>query len=126
MAEVKTQQFMSASASALGNAQIQKALRGVGGFDQARRECIEELTPEVWEELRERGRQIKSNAIGNLDTYLAMLDERVTANGGHVHFAKDADEANAIVVDIAKRHGVKLVVKSKSMVSEETRGERCP
>ena len=121
MAEVKTQEFMSASTAALANAQIQKALRGVGGFDQARRECIEELTPEVWEELRERGRQIKTNAIANLDTYIAMLDERVTANGGHVHFAKDAEEANAIVVDIAKQHDVKLVVKSKSMVSEETR-----
>ena len=121
MAEVKTQEFMSASKEALGNAQIQKALRGVSGFDQGRRECIEELTPEVWEELRERGRQIKTNAIANLDTYIAMLEERVTANGGHVHFAKDAEEANAIVVDIAKQHGVKLVVKSKSMASEETR-----
>ena len=121
MAEVKTQNFVQASMEALANAQIQKALRGVGGFDQARRECIEELTPEVWEELRERGRQIKSHAIANLDTYLAMLEERVTANGGHVHFAKDAEEANAIVVDIAKQHDVKLVVKSKSMVSEETR-----
>ena len=121
MAEVKTQEFMAASADALANAQIQKALRGVSGFDQGRRECVEELTSEVWEELRERGRQIKTNAIANLDTYIAMLEERVTANGGHVHFAKDAEEANAIVVDIAKRHGVKLVVKSKSMASEETR-----
>ena len=121
MAEVKTQEFMSASTEALADAQIQKALRGVSGFDQGRRECIEELSPEVWEELREKGRQIKSHAISNLDNYIAMLEERVTANGGHVHFAKDADEANRIVVDIAKSHGVKLVVKSKSMVSEETR-----
>ena len=121
MAEVKTREFMPASAAALANEQIQRALRGVSGFDMGRRECIEELTPEVWEELREQGRQIKSNAIANLDTYIAMLEERVTANGGHVHFAKDSEEANAIVVDIAKQHGVKLVVKSKSMVSEETR-----
>ena len=121
MAEVKTHQFTEASRAALADAQIQRALRGVSGFDQARREAIEELTPEAWEELRERGRQIKSHAIENLDTYVAMLEERVTANGGHVHFAKDATEANSIVADIAMQHGVKLVVKSKSMVSEETR-----
>ena len=121
MAEVKTQDFVKASQAALENPKIQQALRAVGGFDQARREAIDELTPEVWEELREKGRQIKSHAIENLDVYLDMLEGRVTQNGGHVHFARDAEEANAIVADIARQHGVKLVVKSKSMVSEETR-----
>ena len=41
------------------------------------------------------------------------------SNGGHVYFADDAAQANAIVLDIAKRNGVKTVIKSKSMVSEE-------
>ena len=119
MPEVKTQQFKLASAAAVANPRLQTALKGVGGFDSARRQAIDKLTPQVWEELRERGRQIKSHTIENLDYYLELLYERVTRNGGQVHFARDAAEANGIVVDIASSRGVKLATKSKSMVSEE-------
>ena len=119
MAEIETQQFKRASTAALSDTKLQLALRRVGGFDTARREAIDELTPQVWEELRERARQIKRHAIDNLDYYLELLYDRVTANGGEVHFARDADEANAIVASIAHSRGVKLAIKSKSMVSEE-------
>jgi len=44
----------------------------------------------------------------------------VTAAGGRVHWASDAEEANGIVLEIANRHRVRSIVKSKSMVSEET------
>jgi L-lactate dehydrogenase complex protein LldF len=119
MPEVKTQQFKSASSVAMADPRLQAALRRVGGFDSARREAIDELTGPVWEELREKGRQIKRHTIENLDYYLEMLYDRVTDNGGQVHFAKDADEANAIVCGIALSRNVKLAIKSKSMVSEE-------
>jgi L-lactate dehydrogenase complex protein LldF len=36
-----------------------------------------------------------------------------------VHGAETAEEANAIIVDLAKKNAVKIVTKSKSMVSEE-------
>jgi L-lactate dehydrogenase complex protein LldF len=120
LAEIKTREFKEASARAVVNPQLQIALqRAGGGFDGARREAIEELTPERWEELREEAREIKRHTLDNLDYYLDLLYDRVSANGGHVHFARDSGEANAIITDLARSRGVKLVTKGKSMVSEE-------
>jgi L-lactate dehydrogenase complex protein LldF len=72
-----------------------------------------------WEELRAKGRAIKWHTIRNLDYYLELLEERVVANGGMVYFANDDAEASEYVMGIARSHGVKTVIKSKSMVSEE-------
>ncbi|MBI4339576.1 MAG: iron-sulfur cluster-binding protein [Chloroflexi bacterium] len=115
-----TQQFPKLAAQALANPQVQAALAGLKtGFDQARQHAIGEITPEDWEHLRDRAREIKRHTLEHLDSYLALLAENVRRNGGSVHFAKDAQEATATVLEIAHRNGVKLVVKGKSMVSEE-------
>jgi L-lactate dehydrogenase complex protein LldF len=120
MAEVVTRQFVAASQAAVKDTQLRQALRRAGtGFDGTRREAIAEVTPEVWEEWREQARQIKEHTIGHLDYYLEMLERNVTAAGGQVHFAADAQQANAIVLQIARANGVRTVTKSKSMVSEE-------
>ena len=117
---VKTQQFATASAAAVSDARLQGTMKKVmGHFDEARREAIDEITPQVWEELRQHARQIKSHTVDNLDYYLEMLQDRITQNGGHVHFARDASQAKDIVADLAHSHGVRLAIKSKSMVSEE-------
>ena len=68
---------------------------------------------------RDRARAVKADAIARLPTLLRQLAERFTANGGIVHWAADADEACRVVLEIAARTGVRLVVKGKSMVSEE-------
>ena len=120
MAEVVTRQFVPASQAAVKDAQLRQALRRAGsGFDGTRREAIAEVSEEVWEGWREQARKIKEHTIGHLDYYLAMLERNVNAAGGQVHFAGDANQANAIVSEIARRNGVKTVTKSKSMVSEE-------
>ncbi len=120
MAEVKTREFVAASRRAVDNPQLQAALkRAGGGFDSARMNAIEEMGEERWEELRERARQIKAHTLENLDYYLEMLYSRVTANGGQVHFAADAREANEIISELAVTRNAKTVTKSKSMVSEE-------
>ena len=121
MAELKTQDFKAASARAILDPGLQAALRRTGsGFDGARLEAVEEITSERWEELRDQATAIKRHTIANLDYYLELLHDRVTQNGGQVHFAHDSAEANAIVAELASSRGVKLAVKSKSMVSEET------
>ena len=61
----------------------------------------------------------RERAVANLDANLARLAANVRAAGGHVHWAATADEARAIVVGIARERGVRTVVKSKSMASEE-------
>jgi len=72
-----------------------------------------------WEALRERARALRAHTIEHLDAYLAQLAENVRKNGGHVHFARTAQEAVEIVKNIARHYGVKSVAKSKSMISEE-------
>ena len=118
--EVRTQHFSKRSSQALDDDLIQRSLvRVMEHFDHTRQEAIAELTPEVWERYRERGRQIKHHTMDNLDYYLGLLSERVQGNGGIVHFARDAKEATDIVLEVARSRGVKLATKSKSMVSEE-------
>ena len=120
MAEVKTGQFSTASAAAMLDPQLRRALDRVGvGFDVARRNAIKEVSTEAWEEWREEARNIKIHTLDHLDYYLELLHDNVTAAGGQVHFAADADEANAIVGHLVRTRGVKVATKSKSMVSEE-------
>ena len=120
MPEIKTQDFSAASIEAIQNPKLRRALDRVGsGFDVARRNAIEEVTPEVWERWREEARDIKVHTIEHLDYYLDMLHTNVIAAGGQLHFAKDANQANEIVAHIARTRNVKIATKSKSMVSEE-------
>lgn len=86
--------------------------------DYVRREVLAEL-PDA-DGLRTVAGAIKRHTLDNLDFYLRQLEGNVIKAGGQVHFAATAEEANAIIIAIAKRTGSKLVVKSKSMVSEET------
>jgi L-lactate dehydrogenase complex protein LldF len=69
--------------------------------------------------VRDRARAIRADVVAHLDTHLATFAARLTALGGHVHWAADAAEAVAIVAGIATSRGVRTAVKSKSMVSEE-------
>ena len=55
-----------------------------------------------WEELREAGRAIKVGRHARLDEYLVQFEASVQAAGGHVHWARDAAEANRIVLDVAR------------------------
>jgi L-lactate dehydrogenase complex protein LldF len=58
-----------------------------------------------WEELREAGRTLKASTMARLPELLAQLEERVTAQGGTVHWARDAAEANAIVTRLVQATG---------------------
>ncbi len=95
-----------------------------GWHDQAlwyvrvKRDKAAHTLPE-WEQLRERASQIKRHTISRLPDYLEQFEENATRLGAHVHWARDADEHNQIVLDILRRHGAKKIVKSKSMLTEE-------
>ncbi|HWG50526.1 MAG TPA: LutB/LldF family L-lactate oxidation iron-sulfur protein, partial [Candidatus Acidoferrales bacterium] len=72
-----------------------------------------------WEAAREACQAIKREAINHLDKYLLQFEENVTARGGHVFWAANSEEARKYIADLAVKHAVKTVVKSKSMVTEE-------
>ena len=69
--------------------------------------------------LRDQTRQMKEYVIRHLPDLLEQFEANITANGGHVHWARDAAEANKIVLEIARRTNAQKVVKSKSMATEE-------
>lgn len=72
-----------------------------------------------WEALRDLAAQIKANVLANLDTYLEEFERKATENGIMVHWARDAKEHNDIVFKILNERGVRKLVKSKSMLTEE-------
>ncbi|GBD11466.1 Lactate utilization protein B [bacterium HR23] len=119
MVEVLTHQFQKSAQKALRDAFVQNSLRRLSHFHEARAQALAEIGLERWEALRERARQIKAHTIQHLDHYLAMLAEQVEKWGGKVCWARTAQEANEYVLQVARRHGVRLIIKSKSMVSEE-------
>ncbi len=88
--------------------------------DQTRRDQCEATFGEDYDKMRTLAGQIKQHTLDHLDYYLEQFIDAAEAAGTTVHFAVDAVEANKICLDIAKRENVKLCVKSKSMVTEET------
>jgi L-lactate dehydrogenase complex protein LldF len=72
-----------------------------------------------WEEMRSLASAIKEHTLSHLDTYLEMFETNAKANGVVVHWAKDAAEHNAIVLDLLQRRGAKTLIKSKSKLTEE-------
>jgi len=62
----------------------------------------------------------KDAAAQNADALYKEFKANAEAAGVHVHFAKDGDEANRIITQIAKDADCKKIVKSKSMTAEET------
>ncbi len=69
--------------------------------------------------LRDQVRQMKEDVIARLPELLEQLESNIVANGGQVHWARDAKEANQIILDIARRGNVEKVIKAKSMATEE-------
>lgn len=87
-------------------------------FVRQKRDISSKSLPE-WEGLREAGSQIKNYVLSHLDELLEEFEENAKANGIIVHWAADAAEHNEIVLGILHKHGVKQMVKSKSMLTEE-------
>jgi L-lactate dehydrogenase complex protein LldF len=71
------------------------------------------------ETLRDQARAIRAKALSRLDELLERLAEQVEARGGHVCWAADGEAARRYIADLARARGGQLIVKSKSMASEE-------
>ena len=111
-------QFKDNAARALADGQLQRALGNVRrGFIDKRQAAADKL-PE-FEALRDSARDIKNHTLQHLDLYLEAYERKVQDSGGHVHFARDADEARDIILTICRAAGAKTVTKGKSMISEE-------
>jgi len=115
-----TSTFCERVDEALSNAPVRRALKiGVGNLQTKRSKAVAAF-PQM-ADFCARARQIRARTLQRLDAYLSQFAEQVEAAGGHVHRAADAAEANALVLEIARAHDARRVVKSKSMVTEEIR-----
>lgn len=87
-------------------------------FVREKRDRMANSVPE-WELLRETASAIKRHTQSRMAEYLEQFEANATKNGIVVHWAADAHEHNEIVLSLLKRHDVKRLVKSKSMLTEE-------
>ena len=116
----KTPTFQETAKASLADTQLRRNIgKAAKGIREKRAVAVEELPD--WQELREAGRAIKERTLRHLDQYLLQFEESVQRAGGHVHWARDAEEANRIISGIAKQHDAEEVVKVKSIATDETK-----
>ena len=113
-----TEGFRERSKAVVENEFLQKSFRAAMDFLMAKRSA-QFPDDEELQSLRSLGERIRQNSLDKLPTLLTQLEANLTRNGVHVHWAENADDANAIILGICQRHGAKRMVKGKSMVSEE-------
>jgi L-lactate dehydrogenase complex protein LldF len=110
--------FPEAARAALQDTQLRRNLGHATGVIRAKRaKVVAEL--DDWEQLRLAGEAIKRASMARLDEHLERLEREVTARGGTVHWARDANEANDIVTRLVQGTGATEVVKVKSMATQE-------
>jgi L-lactate dehydrogenase complex protein LldF len=110
--------FPAAAHDALDDAQLRHNLGAATATIRGKRAGVVAELPD-WTQLRAAGAAIKDDVLAHLDRYLIQLEEQVTARGGTVHWARDADEANSIVTRLVQATGAREVVKVKSMATQE-------
>jgi L-lactate dehydrogenase complex protein LldF len=116
--ELTSNRFKTTAHAKLGDANLQAALDKLQtNFVKGRAQRVAEL--DNFEAIREAAAEIRERALANLDTYLETFERNAQANGAIVHWAETTADVNRIVCDLARQYGVRKVVKSKSMVSEE-------
>jgi L-lactate dehydrogenase complex protein LldF len=117
---MKTQSmhFKARSGQKLADQRLQQALKVLSTrWTVGRAVAIQEL--DDFEATRDEAVARRNRALANLDVWLERFEAEATRRGATVLFAETPEEASKLVVEIARRHEVRKVTKSKSMVSEE-------
>jgi L-lactate dehydrogenase complex protein LldF len=117
--QVASMHFKERAHVKMNDALLQQNLKKMQGkFVAKRRSSITEL--DDFEGTRDAGKAIRNRALDNLDTWLLLFEENATKRGATVLWAETPADVNKLVLEIAQRHAVKKIIKSKSMVSEES------
>lgn len=116
--QVQSMFFERKASEKLNDPRLQENLKRLSSkFVNGRATSILEL--EDFEGTRSAAVEIRNRSIKNLDVWLELFEQKAVETGAKVLFARTPQEAAQLVVKIAKKHGVKSVIKSKSMVTEE-------
>jgi L-lactate dehydrogenase complex protein LldF len=104
----------------LANANLQLAIyAATGRLMDKRKHAVDASELPDYQELRTQANAIKKHTIEHLDHYLEQFEASVAANGGKVVYCKDGTEVADFVLGLAKERKAGLIVKSKSMTTEE-------
>ena len=110
----------SAIRQTLADANLQLAIyKNTGRFKDNRSKAVAPGQLPEYQDLRTRAAAIKRHTLAFLDVYLLQLEHAVNDNGGKVIWASTGEEAAGFIVNLAKEREANLIVKSKSMTSEE-------
>ncbi len=116
--QVQSMHFKARSGQKLADERLQKNLKLLSTkWTVGRANAITEL--DDFEGTRNEAVARRNRALQNLDVWIERFEQAATARGATVLFAETPEDASRLVVEIARRHGVGKVTKSKSMVSEE-------
>jgi L-lactate dehydrogenase complex protein LldF len=116
--QVQSMFFKQTASVKLNDQVLQNAMKkSKGKFVDGRAKSMLEL--DNLEDIRTAAAAIRDHTLANLDAYLLEFEKNAVRRGARVHWAETADEANGIVLDIARQNNVRKVAKSKSMVTEE-------
>ena len=110
--------FEQAAKRTLADTQLRRNLGKATATIREKRAAVVSELPD-WEALRDAGEAIKTQVMAGLDGYLEGLEAAVKGAGGHVHWARDAAEANELITALVKQHGANEVIKVKSMATDE-------
>src|SRR5580693_2395282 len=102
----------------MGNEQLRRNVRNATGIIRGKRAGVVAEMPD-WQQLRDTAHAIKEHTLRHLGDYLIQFEENCVRAGGQVHWARDADEANSIAIDIVRSHQEKEVIKVKTMTTDE-------
>jgi len=117
--QVASMHFKARAHANLYDERLQSKLKRLEAkFVAKRRASLHEV--DDFEATREAGKGIRDRALDNLDVWLQLFERNATARGATVLFAETPADINALVLEIAGKHRVQKIIKSKSMVSEES------
>lgn len=72
-----------------------------------------------FEDARQYASDLKDHVLSNLPDYLELFEKNMISRGAEVLWARDGDEALGYIEKVLKKNNAELIVKSKSMISEE-------
>lgn len=117
--EQHSDSFLDNASAALKNSEQAKRLDMIAVFAPLMRTAAVAGFKE-FDALRDHVKRIRQHSLDHLEHYLGQFEQEAVNNGNHVHFARDGEDLNSIVLDICQQHDARRIAKGKSMVTEET------
>ncbi len=116
--KTRANEFSRAATIALDDIEMRSAVGRSTGFVLERVAEMQTSLPD-YRALRQQARGAKMRALRDLPALLEQFEERLVTNGGQVHWARDAAEANQHILRLCQENNLRHGVKSKSMATEE-------